>query len=49
MDDKSKIFLEKSIVRIEDHRRTVLISHEEPTFRMSETLSRRLVWNIEYG
>ena len=36
-------------MRIRDERRTILICHDESTFRMSETPSHRWVWNKEYG
>ena len=49
MDEKMHTFLEKSIVRIEEQKKIVLICHDESTFRMSETPSHRWVWNKEYG
>ena len=47
-DENNKTFLEKSIVRLEDQKKTVLICHDESTFRMGESPSHRWVWNNEY-
>ena len=49
VDDKNHTFLRKSIIRIEDQNKTILMCHDESTFRMGETPSKRWVWNKEYG
>ena len=42
-------YLQKSLIRIEDQYKTVLMCHDESTFRMGETPSQRWVWNKDYG
>ena len=49
MNENKQTFLEKSIVRIEGQKKTVLFCDYESTFRMSETPSHRWAWNKEYG
>ena len=48
-DNNQRSFLEKSIVRVEDKDRCILICHDESTFRMGESPSKKWVWNQEYG
>jgi hypothetical protein len=47
LNDKES-FLEPSIVRIEDEKQSVVMCHDESTFRSGESAPSRWVWNNEY-